>query len=69
MTTPATPNSDKFWMVFVEGRNAPKHRHPTLESANNEAYRLALTTLDKVYVLETISLHAPSNPIINYIPL
>lgn len=34
-------NSETFWMVWAEGGNAPKYKHPSEASAQNEAARLA----------------------------
>lgn len=41
------PKSDMkespFFMVFVEGENTPAYKHKSIESAENEAKRLAET--------------------------
>lgn len=41
-------------MVFVEGGDAPRYKHLTLEAAEEEAKRLARMTRKKVYVLCTL---------------
>lgn len=47
--------SDKFFfMVFVEGGSTPTYKHTTLESAENEAKRLAHLTDKKAWVLCTL---------------
>lgn len=38
-------------MVFVEGENTPACKHKSIESAENEAKRLAETLNKKAYVL------------------
>ncbi len=45
----------KFWMVYVEGGNAPAHKHWSLEQASNECDRLATRTSKSVYVLEAVA--------------
>jgi hypothetical protein len=49
------PKSDMkespFFMVFVEGENTPTYKHKSIESAENEAKRLAETLDKKAYVL------------------
>lgn len=49
------PKSDMkvspFFMVFVEGENTPACKHKSIESAENEAKRLAETLNKKAYVL------------------
>jgi len=40
-----------FFMVFVAGGNAPAFVHSTIESAENEAKRLAKTLNKKTFVL------------------
>lgn len=59
------PNDEpKFYMVYVEGGNAPAHRHPTLAAAITEARRLTLDVKRKAYVLETVgSLKVESAPV------
>lgn len=32
---------NRFWMVYGHGRSAPTYRHPTKDSAQREAKRLA----------------------------
>jgi hypothetical protein len=34
---------DEFWMVWNPSGRAPTYRHPSLNSAQNEAKRLAVT--------------------------
>jgi hypothetical protein len=45
---------DKFYMVFVEGCATPAYKHENLESAEDEAKRLATLLKKKAYVLCTI---------------
>jgi hypothetical protein len=45
----------KFYMVYVEGRQSPTHKHEQFESAHREAERLTRSTRQKAYVLEAIS--------------
>lgn len=45
----------KFWMLYVEGGNAPTFAHRTIASARAEAERLAEKLGKKVYVLEAVS--------------
>lgn len=42
---------DEFYMVFVEGCATPTYKHENLESAENEAKRLATLLKKKAYVL------------------
>ena len=42
---------DKFYMVFVEGCSTPAYKHENLESAEDEAKRLATLLKKKAYVL------------------
>ena len=47
----------KFWMVYVDGGNAPCHQHETKKSAIEEAKRLLLLSGNQaktIYVLEAI---------------
>ncbi len=47
----------KFWMVWVNNRSAPAHRHPSFALAPLEADRLARIPENankKVYVLESL---------------
>jgi hypothetical protein len=43
-----------FYMVFVEGQQTPTYKHTSLESAENEAKRLARTLKKKAIVLASI---------------
>lgn len=45
---------DEFYMVFVEGCATPSYKHENLESAEDEAKRLATLLKKKAYVLCTI---------------
>ena len=46
---------DKFFMCFVDGRRAPKKKHPTRELAAEECMRLVDLNMDKdVYMLEVV---------------
>ena len=44
-------NSKTFYMVYVEGERGPAYKHSSIESAENEAKRLAKKTGKKAYVL------------------
>lgn len=44
-------NSKTFYMVYAEGKNAPKYRHLTFESAKKEAERLSKELGVRCYVL------------------
>lgn len=44
----------KFWMIFVEGRTQPTHKHFFLEAAHAEARRLAEKTGCATYVLASV---------------
>ena len=48
-------NEQTFYMVFVEGGNAPTYRHSSYELALAEAKRLSSTLQKKAWVLEAIS--------------
>ena len=43
-----------FYMVYLEGERTPTFRHVTMDSAEQEAKRLAETHGKKAYVLATI---------------
>lgn len=45
------PNFLKFWMVYGLDRGAPRHRHWSKESAQNEAKRLASQTPGVTFVV------------------
>ena len=46
-------NPDKFWMIYVEGKNTPVVRHLDYETAKAECTRLArMETGKKVFLLE-----------------
>ena len=45
----------EFYMVFLEGKQAPAYKHETLDSAINEAKRLTGLHSLKSYVLGTIT--------------
>ena len=50
----------KFWMVLrVSNGNVPTKRHPTLESAQAEALRLAETHLQEFLILECVGAAKP----------
>ena len=53
----ATPNPDKFYLVYVEGEKAPMVKHSKPECACTEAERLARLPWNhgrKVYILSTV---------------
>lgn len=43
-----------FYMVYLDGMNTPACKHPSLESAENEAKRLAEAHNKRAYVLCSI---------------
>lgn len=43
-----------FFMVYVEGQQAPAYKHTSLESAQKEAKRLAELLLKRAYILATV---------------
>lgn len=44
-----------FWFVWCAERDAPRHKHPSLQSAEREAERLArLNRGQRFYVLESV---------------
>jgi hypothetical protein len=45
---------DKFFMVYVSGRNTPNIIHRTIEEAEAEASRLCIKEGLKTYVLQTV---------------
>jgi hypothetical protein len=56
---------DKFWMCYVEKRRPPRYRHETLESAIEEAMRLARLPQNigrKVYILNSIKVIFTETP-------
>ena len=52
-------NKEKFFMVFVEGKNTPTVQYDNLEKAEKEAKRLADKYGKKAFVLESTSLITP----------
>lgn len=46
--------NEKFYMIYVDGRNTPTKKHDTEESAIKEATRLARETGKSVYILKPI---------------
>ena len=46
----------RFWMVYVEAGDTPRHRHATIEEARAEAERLAHKIGQTVYILESIEI-------------
>lgn len=46
--------NEHFYMIFLEGGNAPTFAHETLDSAITEAKRLAKLTGKKAYILESV---------------
>lgn len=45
---------ESFYMVFVEGGDSPTYKHDTIESAEEEAKRLAQLTKREAIVLASI---------------
>lgn len=45
---------DTFYMIYVEGGNAPTFTHTTIDTALEEAKRLAKLTGKKAYILEAV---------------
>ena len=56
---------DQF-AVMVEGKSTPSKLHDTLESAQNEAVRLARLERTDVYILEVIGKAEISDVIVQY---
>jgi hypothetical protein len=57
---------EKFWMVYVEGRQSPSSRHSTRAEAISEAERLARKEQQSVVLLEAVafcSLLEPDPPV------
>ena len=55
----------KFWMVFIEGRNAPTKKHFTADDARLEAERLLRLPENGyhiAYILECMSFGAIESP-------
>lgn len=47
---------EKFWLVWNPAGNSPRYKHPSEESAEREAERLAaLNPSDSFYVLEALT--------------
>ena len=44
-----------FWMLYVEGKESPRHKHFTLPEAEVEAERLARLTGKRVFALEAFA--------------
>ena len=44
---------NSFFMLYMEGGDAPTYKHPTLSSAKTEAERLAKLFGKKIYILCT----------------
>lgn len=62
----------KFWMVWVKGTPTTERRHPTIDSACEEADRLARQEKNigkKVYVLEAIDYRWVSERPVNVVVL
>lgn len=49
----------KFYMVVIDGGQAPNARHPDKDTARKEAERLACKSNNKAYVLEAIEVCEP----------
>lgn len=58
-----------FYMVFVEGAEAPKYKHPSKYRAQNEAERLAVMTGKPAYVLEAVECKEADTKIKSRLPL
>ena len=55
-THPLWEDPDAFvHLVYVEGKQAPKVKHPSLDEAKREAERLAKFTREKVYVVKVVA--------------
>jgi len=60
----------KFWMLFLEGGEAPKYQHPNIQSAQGEAERLKRMYPNKhVFILEAVSIAALGQPPIVHIEI
>lgn len=55
----AEPSRDPFWMLYREDGGAPTYRHGTIESARQEAERLAIATGCRIFVLEAMAVATP----------
>jgi len=49
--------NDKFWFVWVEGKNLPVVKHSNKTSAVAEAGRLFKNMAKRAYVLEVVGYH------------
>ena len=47
----------RFWMVYLEGRNTPAHKHQHKTAAVAEAGRLYEKEKRRAYVLEVVGFH------------
>jgi len=53
----------KFWYVHNRASGNPRHRHETLESAIEEAKRLASTKVKNFYILESVCKVTPEGKV------
>lgn len=63
-----TPEAGEAWAVVAAGHNNKTFAvwHPTLESARQEAERLAKQTRQKFYVIKAVAVVEPTEPPIIY---
>ena len=61
-------NEHRFWMVWIEGKSGPTHKHPTFDDARLESERLLRLPENRsyiAYILECTSFGAvESAPIV-----
>lgn len=51
---------ERFWMVYVEDKASPRHKHTAFELAKAEAERLAIVEGERAYVLEAVGYARPT---------
>lgn len=60
-------NEDRFWMVWIEGRQGPTKKHETLDDARQEAERIL--ALQENYGRKAYVLHPDSYGILDPPPV
>lgn len=53
----------KIWIVWVEGKDVPRFKHQTLESAITEAKRLVSIGCANAYVFEMVGVARPAEAV------
>lgn len=51
-----------FWVVYIMGGPAPLVEHTTLESARNQALRLATKEGKTAWILQAVGAYVPTTP-------